>query len=70
MRVEKAIELGNYLLNNKLDTAFLQSCIKGEMPVTLELEKPVPVFVLYLTAYENHNTVYYFNDVYHLVVNH
>ena len=70
MRVEKAIELGNYLLNNKLDTALLKACIKDENPVTLQLEKPVPVFVVYMTAYENNNTVSYYNDVYRLIINH
>ena len=68
MRVEKAIELGNYLLNNKLDTAFLQACIKGEKPIILQLEKPVPVFVVYLTAelYAN-GVINYYKDVYHLL---
>ena len=68
MRVEKAVELGNYLLNNRLDTAFLQACIKGEKPITLQLEKPVPVFVVYLTAELTDNgVVNYYRDVYHLL---
>lgn len=68
MRVEKAIELGNYLLNNKLDTAFLQACVKGEKPIALQLEKPVPVFVVYLTAELTDNgVVNYYRDVYHLL---
>lgn len=68
MRVEKAIELGNYLLDNKLDTAFLQACIKGEKPITVPLEKPVPVFVVYLTAVlDDNGMVKYYSDVYHLL---
>jgi len=68
MRVEKAIELGNLLLNNKLDTAFLQACIKGEKPITLQLKNAVPVFVVYLTADIDHNgSVTYYDDVYHLL---
>ncbi len=68
MRVEKAIQLGNLLLNNKLDTAFLQACIKGEKPITLQLEKPVPVFVVYLTAEANDSgVVSYYDDVYRLL---
>jgi L,D-transpeptidase YcbB len=67
MRVEKAIELGNYLLNNKLDTTFLQACFKGEEPRAIQLEKPVPVFVVYLTAALADNIVVnYYRDVYHL----
>ena len=68
MRVEKAIELGNYLLNNKLDTTYLQKCIKDETPVTISLENPVPVFVVYLTADLNDsNKVSYHSDIYHLL---
>lgn len=67
MRVEKAIELGNYLLNNKLDTVFLEECLKNEKPVTIPLENPIPVFVVYLTADINDsNKINYFEDVYHL----
>ena len=67
MRVEKAIELGNLLLNNKLDTAYLQACIKGEKPVTMKLENPVPVFVIYATAEKEENGgVIYYKDVYRL----
>ena len=67
MRVEKAVELGNYLLNNKLDTIFLKACIKDVKPTTIPLEKPVPVFVIYLTAYlSDSGVVNYYRDVYHL----
>ncbi len=67
MRVEKAIELGNYLLNNKLDTTFLQACFKGKEPTAVQLEKIVPVFVVYLTAeLADGIAVNYYHDVYHL----
>jgi murein L,D-transpeptidase YcbB/YkuD len=68
MRVEKAIELGNLLLNNKLDTGYLQACIKGEKPVTIKLESPVPVFVVYLPAEANDTGgVTYYKDIYQLM---
>jgi murein L,D-transpeptidase YcbB/YkuD len=71
MRVDKAIQLGNMLLNNKLDTAFLQACVKGEKPITMHLEKPVPVFVVYLTAGLNENgSLVYYDDVYRLSAQH
>ena len=67
MRVEKAIDLGNYVLNNKLDTAFLRACITDENPVILQLERPVPVFVVYMTAMENDSAGVDYNDIYHLL---
>ena len=68
MRVEKAVELGNYLLNNKLDTAFLRECIKGEQPITIPLKSPVPVFAIYQTAQINDSgQVKYYPDIYHLL---
>ncbi len=65
IRVEQAQELGNLLLNNKLDTTYLQSCIKGEKPVELKLDRPIPVFVVYLPAgIDEAGAVGYYNDPY------
>jgi murein L,D-transpeptidase YcbB/YkuD len=67
MRVEKAIELGNYILNNKLDTAYLQKCLKDQKPTFIRLDKPVPVFVIYNTAeVDSSSNVIYNKDTYHL----
>lgn len=70
IRLEKPIELGNELLHNKLDTNFLRSCLKNQQPVTLPLDSPVPVFVVYFTAEADtgmNGKVTYHKDVYHLV---
>lgn len=67
MRVEKAIELGNHLLKNRLDTSFLLACMKDEKPIAIQLEQPVPVFVVYMLAEPGDNgAVMYYDDVYRL----
>ncbi len=67
IRVEKPVELGNYLLNNRLDKAFVSACIKGQKPVITKLQKPVPVFVVYMTAdVDSTNNVVISKDIYHI----
>jgi hypothetical protein len=67
IRLEKPIELGNELLHNKLDTTFLRSCLKDQQPVTLSVDSPVPVYVVYFTAEADiTGKVNYHKDVYHL----
>ncbi|UKJ06720.1 L,D-transpeptidase family protein [Solitalea lacus] len=68
IRLEKPMELGNYLLKDKLDTTFLSSCLKDQKPVSLPLEKPVTVFVVYMTAEASRaDSVEYHKDVYLLL---
>jgi L,D-transpeptidase YcbB len=68
IRLQKPIELGNLLLQQKLDTAFLQSCYKAQQPVTVALVQPVPVFVIYSTAEPDViNRIKYYKDVYGLL---
>lgn len=68
IRLEKPIELGNLLLDNKLDTAFLQSCYKEQLPVEILLTKPVPVFVIYVPAdLDAADRIKYYKDVYGLL---
>ena len=67
IRVEKPVELGNYLINNRLDSNFVKACIENQKPVINKIEKPVPVFVVYLPACtDSTNTVTYPKDIYHL----
>jgi murein L,D-transpeptidase YcbB/YkuD len=67
IRIEKAIELGNMLLSNKIDDNYLISCLKDQKPVPVQLDKPVPVFVIYATAeVDDQGAVQYNKDVYHL----
>jgi murein L,D-transpeptidase YcbB/YkuD len=68
IRIEKPLELGNYLLQEKLDTAFLQSCFKDQKPIPLSINGSVPVFVVYMTAEtDTLGKVRYYKDVYKLL---
>ena len=68
IRVEKPMELGNLLLENKLDTTFLQSCYKSQLPVELNLKNPVPVFVIYVLAdADAADRIKFYKDVYGLL---
>jgi hypothetical protein len=50
IRLERPFELGVLLLGSKLDTAYLRERLRGQQPAPVRLDKPVPVFVLYLRA--------------------
>jgi len=68
IRLERPLDLGMQLLNNKLDTIFLRSCFKDQSPIPVPLEKPVPVFVVYLTAgVDPAVRLTWYKDIYHLV---
>lgn len=65
IRVEQPMQLGNILLSNQLDTAFLQACYKKQEPVQISLKKPVPVFVVYHTAdADAAGRIKFYKDVY------
>ena len=65
IRVEQPMQLGNILLNNQLDTAFLQACYKKQEPVQVSLKNPVPVFVVYHTAdTDAAGRIKFYKDVY------
>jgi murein L,D-transpeptidase YcbB/YkuD len=68
IRIEEPIELGNHLLNNKLDTTFLQSCFREQKPIPVKLDQSVPVFVIYMpTEAIGSGKVRYYKDVYKLL---
>ncbi len=68
IRVEKPVELANYLLQKKVDSKFLDSCLKNQVPVLVNLINPVPVFIVYQTAETDvKNQVKYYKDVYGLL---
>jgi hypothetical protein len=67
IRLEHPLELGMLLLDNKLDTAYLRKCLRGQQPVPVRLSKPVPVFVVYLTAgIDVAGRLAWYKDVYRL----
>ena len=68
IRLEKPYELAFFLLNGHIDQDLIASCLKGQAPVPLPLEKPVPVFVLYLPAETvAGDSVRIYRDIYRLV---
>jgi len=67
IRVEKPIELGNYLLDNKLDSSFLQSCLKNQVSIPVTLGRKIPVFVIYTPVeIDDSGKVRYYKDIYRL----
>ena len=68
IRIEGPIKLANYLLPNLIDSTFLASCLKDQVPFPINLIKAVPVFVVYQTAEADiKNVVKYYKDVYGLL---
>jgi murein L,D-transpeptidase YcbB/YkuD len=68
IRVEQPIELANVLLNGRADTSFLNACYKQQVPVPVDLLKPVPVFVIYSTAATDASgKIKYYKDIYGLL---
>lgn len=68
IRLEKPFELAAALLGNKLDTTFLAAGLRDQQPKPLFLEKPVPVFVVYLTADTGADgNLSFYRDIYHLL---
>ena len=70
IRLEKPMELANYILKDGLDsatTAKLNQCLHNETPTTFKLDKKIPVLLLYMTAdVDEHGWLRFYNDVYKL----
>lgn len=66
IRLEKPIELGNYLLEGDLNSKFLQACVEGQKPIIKKLREPVPVFVVYMPATAEDGQVIFHKDIYRL----
>lgn len=68
IRVEKPMELANYVLDNGLDsatTAQLNQCLKDQKPKAFPLTNKFPVLILYMTAdIDATGTLKFYNDVY------
>ncbi|MBL7740851.1 MAG: L,D-transpeptidase family protein [Chitinophagaceae bacterium] len=68
MRVEKAIELGRYILKDNavaIDTLTEKGCLYNQSPVTVPAIEKLPVFVLYNTAWiDSAGRVSFSEDVY------
>jgi hypothetical protein len=67
VRLEQPVELATAFLPGRIDTAFLTECAKNQKPVSLKLNEPVPVFVVYITTeVDEKDRVKYYKDVYKL----
>lgn len=68
IRVEKPLELANYVLDNGLDSitnAQLQQCLKDQKPKSFPLSNKFPVLILYMTAdVDAAGVLRFYNDVY------
>lgn len=68
IRVEKPLELANYVLDNGLDSATnaqLQQCLKDQKPKSFPLSNKFPVLILYMTAdVDAAGVLRFYNDVY------
>jgi len=67
IRLERPIDLGRSLLENRLDTSYLLSCFRDQKPAPVALEKPVPVFVVYQTVgVDPGGKLAWYKDIYQL----
>ncbi|HVU55048.1 MAG TPA: L,D-transpeptidase family protein [Puia sp.] len=68
IRLEKPVELGDLLLDHRLDTTLLQSCLRDQQPRSMRLTDSVPVFVIYQTVVaEDDGKLRWMKDIYHLM---
>lgn len=68
MRLEKAMELGRYVLTGNavaIDTLTEKGCLKNQSPITVPATEKIPVFVLYHTAWiDGTGMLHFYEDVY------
>ena len=68
IRLEKPIDLANNILFNRIDNKYLEACLKDQVPVPIQVTKPVPVFVIYRTAATgSNNELIFYKDIYGLL---
>ncbi|MBL0310728.1 MAG: L,D-transpeptidase family protein [Bacteroidetes bacterium] len=68
VRVERPMELANYLLDNSLDSTKifnLLQCLKDQIPTEIPLKKHFPVLLLYMTAdIDENGHLRFYKDIY------
>jgi murein L,D-transpeptidase YcbB/YkuD len=68
IRLEKPLDLANNVLFNKVDSKYLEACLKDQVPIPKNLARPVPVFVIYQTAeMDVKNEIRFYKDIYGLL---
>ena len=68
MRIEKPVDLAQILLKEKASDieTLTKQCLKEQKPKTISLSEPMPLIVLYCTAWYNEKgEIQFFEDVYH-----
>ncbi|MCD6013687.1 MAG: ErfK/YbiS/YcfS/YnhG family protein [Flavipsychrobacter sp.] len=66
IRLEKPIDLANYLLREPIDSNMVKACMTDQQPTTKKLENAVPVFVVYMTPVAAAGAVTFNKDIYKL----
>ncbi|MFN0238108.1 murein L,D-transpeptidase [Hydrogenobacter sp. Uz 6-8] len=64
IRVEKAKELALALLGEGWNSKKLENLIKEQQTQTLSLRNPIPIYILYLTAFERDGELHFREDIY------
>jgi L,D-transpeptidase YcbB len=65
IRIEEPLLLGHLLLNDKIDTSLLQSCLLEQKSIYKKISSPIPVFVIYTLAHPSkRGGVSFTRDVY------
>lgn len=67
VRLEKALVLADHILNEmntKNDTVAVDSITKENKTKYVKLQKPIPVHIVYLTAYDMGNGLQFYRDIY------
>lgn len=67
IRLEKPVELADLLTDGKIDTTLLKTGRKDTESKIIELEKKVPVFIIYLPVKVDSGKVVFLKDVYGLI---
>ena len=67
IRLEKPIELADFLTKGKIDPEALKTGKKDTETKTIRLEKKIPVFIIYMPAIVDGDKVTFLKDVYGLV---
>jgi murein L,D-transpeptidase YcbB/YkuD len=66
IRLEKPIDLANYLLSEPIDSNMIKACLSDQHPVTKKIGEAVPVFVVYMTPEVVAGAVTFNKDIYNL----
>lgn len=68
MRLQKAMEVAHYILRGNsiaIDSLTQKGCLKNQAPITVSATEPIPVFVLYHTAWiDAASKISFHEDVY------